>query len=190
MTAHGMMRVRLVEVATDLFAADGFEGTNVARIQDRAGLAGGSGALYKHFASKQALFEACVDAAIERNKRRLAAAPANELQTDLASVAASGLRELAAQRQVTRILFRDGDRFPHLRDRFFREVTRPYFAAFAGHLRASGLDDPDATALVLLGSILSYELLQTLFGRVPGRVGIERFAAAWAGVAADGTDRQ
>lgn len=183
MTAHGLMRQRLIEVATELFAEDGFEGTNIVRIQDAAGLAGGSGAMYKHFPSKRALFEACIDAVLERNAARLAEATPDTLAGDLAGVAVSGLRELETQRPVIRMLFRDGDRFPELRDRFFREVTEPYFAAYARHARRAGDDDPDASALVLLGSILSFELLAALFGRTPGKVTTERFAASWAAVA-------
>lgn len=80
-----------------------------------------------HFSSKRALFVACVEAAIARNRERLAAAPAGALGGDLEAVALSGLEELAQQRQVVRMLFHDGDRFPELGDRFFREVTEPYF---------------------------------------------------------------
>jgi AcrR family transcriptional regulator len=51
-------RAALVEAAARLFAEQGFEATSVAEIQAAAGLAPGSGALYKHFASKQALLDA------------------------------------------------------------------------------------------------------------------------------------
>jgi len=51
-------RAALVEVAARLFAERGFEATSVAEIQAAAGLAPGSGALYKHFASKRALLDA------------------------------------------------------------------------------------------------------------------------------------
>lgn len=48
-----------------LFAEKGYDGTSVADIQIAAGLTGGSGALYKHFASKGAVLEAGVDAYLQ-----------------------------------------------------------------------------------------------------------------------------
>src|SRR6476469_10417670 len=53
-------RDRLLAEALKLFAARGYAATSVADIQTAAGLAPGSGALYKHFASKRALLEAAV----------------------------------------------------------------------------------------------------------------------------------
>ena len=63
MVASG--RDRLLGEALKLFAARGYAATSVADIQKAAGLAPGSGALYKHFASKRALLEAAVAHRIE-----------------------------------------------------------------------------------------------------------------------------
>jgi AcrR family transcriptional regulator len=52
-------RQLLVEVATDLFAERGYDGTSVEAVLDAAGVSRGS--LYHHFATKQALFEAALD---------------------------------------------------------------------------------------------------------------------------------
>ena len=49
-------RGHLVEVATRLFAARGFDGTSIEAVLEEAGVSRGS--LYHHFASKEALFEA------------------------------------------------------------------------------------------------------------------------------------
>ena len=49
-------RQRLIEVARDLFAADGYESTTTDRIRERAGVS--RGAMYHHFASKRDVFEA------------------------------------------------------------------------------------------------------------------------------------
>lgn len=58
----GTRRDALVTAAMVLFAERGYDGTSVADIQTAVGLTGGSGALYKHFASKEAVLEAGVDA--------------------------------------------------------------------------------------------------------------------------------
>jgi AcrR family transcriptional regulator len=51
---------QLVAVATDLFAQRGFDGTSIEAVLEQAGVSRGS--LYHHFASKEALFEAALDA--------------------------------------------------------------------------------------------------------------------------------
>ena len=53
-------REQLVAVATRLFAERGFEGASIEAVLDEAGVSRGS--LYHHFANKEALFEAALDA--------------------------------------------------------------------------------------------------------------------------------
>jgi AcrR family transcriptional regulator len=60
-------RTQLLEVATELFAERGFENTPVELVLERAGVSKGS--LYHHFASKEALFEAVLDAVEARVAR-------------------------------------------------------------------------------------------------------------------------
>jgi AcrR family transcriptional regulator len=54
----GATREVVLREARRLFAERGYEATSVADIQAAAGLAPGSGALYKHFPSKRALLDA------------------------------------------------------------------------------------------------------------------------------------
>jgi AcrR family transcriptional regulator len=49
-------RAALIDVATELFAANGYEATAIPAVLDAAGIS--RGALYHHFESKEALFEA------------------------------------------------------------------------------------------------------------------------------------
>jgi len=51
-------RGQLIEVATRLFAEHGYEGTSIEAVLSAAGVS--RGALYHHFAGKEALFEAVV----------------------------------------------------------------------------------------------------------------------------------
>ena len=53
-------RGQLIEVATRLFAEHGYEGTSIEAVLTAAGVS--RGALYHHFAGKEALFEAVVAA--------------------------------------------------------------------------------------------------------------------------------
>lgn len=66
MTALVSTRERLVTEAMRLFSAKGFEATSVSQIEAAAGLAAGSGALYRHFKSKDALLDAGIDRQLDR----------------------------------------------------------------------------------------------------------------------------
>ena len=57
-------RRHLVEAATDLFAADGYESTSIEDVLEAGGVS--RGALYHHFSSKERLFEAVYVAAQTR----------------------------------------------------------------------------------------------------------------------------
>jgi AcrR family transcriptional regulator len=59
-------RERLVVEAMRLFSEQGYGQTSVAQIEQAAGLAAGSGALYHHFKSKEELLEAGVDRQLDR----------------------------------------------------------------------------------------------------------------------------
>lgn len=61
-------RERLMNEAMRLFSAKGFEATSVSQIEVAAGLAGGSGALYHHFKSKDALLEAAINRQLDRRR--------------------------------------------------------------------------------------------------------------------------
>jgi AcrR family transcriptional regulator len=70
-------RTRVLEIAVERFAADGYRRTSVAGIARGAGLQPGS--VYAYFPSKEALFQAAVDldagALIDRARAAIAGAP-------------------------------------------------------------------------------------------------------------------
>lgn len=68
MKAPVSTRERLVTEAMRLFSAKGFEATSVSQIEAAAGLAAGSGALYRHFKSKDALLDAGIDRQLDRRR--------------------------------------------------------------------------------------------------------------------------
>lgn len=65
-------REHIVDVATDLFATAGFDGTSIDAVMRAAGVS--KGALYHHFPGKDALFEAVLDRITERVEAALAEA--------------------------------------------------------------------------------------------------------------------
>jgi AcrR family transcriptional regulator len=61
-------RERLVTEAMRLFGEQGYQATSITQIEAAAGLAPGSGALYHHFKSKEALLEAGIDRQLDRRR--------------------------------------------------------------------------------------------------------------------------
>src|ERR1700753_2953978 len=103
----GPRRDALVGAARELFAQHGYDATSVADIQLAAGLTGGSGALYKHFASKEAVLEAGIDAylaALAENStatvRELPADPREALRV----IASNVIEAMTADEAVLRVL--------------------------------------------------------------------------------------
>ncbi len=99
-------RGQLIEVATRLFAEHGYEGTSIEAVLSAAGVS--RGALYHHFAGKEALFEAVVAAVSDQVTAELAetiqdsADPVDALRT-----AALAWIDLAADPVIQRVVLVD-----------------------------------------------------------------------------------
>jgi AcrR family transcriptional regulator len=99
-------RGQLIEVATRLFAEHGYEGTSIEAVLSAAGVS--RGALYHHFAGKEALFEAVVTAVSEQVTVELAEVirdcvdPVDALRT-----AALAWTSLAADPVIRRVVLVD-----------------------------------------------------------------------------------
>jgi AcrR family transcriptional regulator len=103
-----------------LFGEQGYSGTSVSEIEAAAGLSGGSGSLYRHFASKKALLSEGIREQVAAGKGLLGlvsdagAAEEAPLRESLAMVAVAGLRRLEQERDFNRILIKDLSLFPEL----------------------------------------------------------------------------
>jgi AcrR family transcriptional regulator len=99
-------RGQLIEVATQLFTEHGYEGTSIEAVLSAAGVS--RGALYHHFAGKEALFEAVLTAVSERITVELSAVigdctdPVDALRT-----AALAWISLAADPVIQRVVLVD-----------------------------------------------------------------------------------
>ncbi|WP_067972815.1 TetR/AcrR family transcriptional regulator [Nocardiopsis trehalosi] len=187
-TTPGATRQRLLDEALRLFSTRGYDATTVADIQVAAGLAPGSGALYKHFASK----EAVLHEAVRRNLAAMAREHAGALD-DLPADPRAALRTmaravwgvLAADRDLVRVMIREFGGFPDLFEAMWRGVVDHLYracAAWVADLRDQGrsaVADPDAAAAVIVASLTYAPILDLLIGHTPGDVDPERFLAAW-----------
>jgi AcrR family transcriptional regulator len=177
-----------------LFGERGYKETTVAQIEAAVGLSPGSGSLYKHFSSKEALLAEGVEALLaDRAELRKALEPSDtprrgniaEVQALLQLVAAAGLRRMERDRYINRLLFRGLQDFPDLLARYRDgEITANHEAAAAllGSLADEQSTDRDwpAIAAVLVGATAHYWLLTDLFGAHPSGVDEERYTHAAA----------
>jgi AcrR family transcriptional regulator len=187
-TTPGVTRERILDEAIRLFATRGYDATSVVDIQVACGLAPGSGALYKHFPSKQALLEH----AVRRNLETMANEHADAL-AELPADPREALRLLArvvwavmdSERDLIRIMIREFAGFPDLFEGMWQGVLQHLYrecAEWITGLRDRGLTDvtdPEATAAVLLASLTYYPILDILIGRTPGDVAPQRFLTGW-----------
>ena len=188
-------RERLIDAAITLFSTKGYAATSVADIQLACGLAAGSGALYKHFASKRALLEDVLRrhlADVAATRDVVVAETLNGLDPTLENLEA--VTRLAARliwesmesnRDLIRITIRDLEPYPALLtevwDNVFRDVYRQT-AELIELVAASGaiqVADPPATAAVLLASLTYFPILHGLIGRTPGDIEPDRYLDAW-----------
>ncbi len=178
---------RILREAMRLFAERGYERTSIADIQAAAGLAPGSGALYKHFPSKEAVLAAGLEdfvAGAERARELIRTVP-GPAEDALGVLGRAAMQMLTDDRDVMRIVWRELEQFPGLRDEIRERRMQSTYAAIADWLRERAgrgelrVQDPEATAAVLLGSLISFKLFQALFGESPARLDDERFVLAW-----------
>jgi AcrR family transcriptional regulator len=182
-------RERILDAAVELFGRQGYSGTSVGEIEAAAGLAPRSGALYKHFESKRALLEEAVTRrarVAEAAGETIDATLSGDVRAELPLVGQVSLRIVADDQALMRIVMREGDTFPELRDEFFGRIVSRGQASTVAWLRlaakrAGAPEPPDIEAFagLMLGSIINHCVLTTLFGQAAGGVSDERFLTSW-----------
>lgn len=101
---------RLLTEAIRLFSERGYDSTSVAQIESAAGLSPGSGALYHHFKSKDALLDAAIDRQLDRRNAmrdvRAIFAGLGDLRIELTMMGRYVLAVLDDERQMMQIIAR------------------------------------------------------------------------------------
>jgi AcrR family transcriptional regulator len=193
-TARGeATRARLLDAAMSLFAEKGYEATSVGNIESAAGLAPRSGALYQHFRGKEEVLHAAVERqleAIDEFPSVMDMLPLGDLRAELTLLARWNLASLERRSDLTRFLWREGDRLSaSLRKRLYRRLVAAPYEAITAWLRQrteqAGVEgvDHEALALVMVESMSAYRGMRAIFGRVPGDVDDERLVETWVEVA-------
>jgi AcrR family transcriptional regulator len=178
---------RLIDAGVRLFAQRGFKGTTVGEIEEAAGLVPRRGALYRHFPSKRALLEA----AIERHTHELDSLshivdlfPLGDLRAELTLLIRWLLAELERERDMVRILEKEGDQVAELRDRFYASVADTGYRLGVDFARRALKEVPalaeadiEAAVAVFVGAVVNFRRTQWTFSRSPLDLDDERFAA-------------
>ena len=181
-------RDQLLDAALRLFAERGYAATSIAEIQRECGLSPGSGALYKHFDSKNALLRA----AMRRQLDRLTAA--REAQDAVADTGQSGAMAripvaiwdgIVGNADLFRVMFREPDAIDDFADEVFSGVIADVYQKFGESMRAAAaegpaeVEDPEATSAVLIAALAYLPVVKILIGRTPGDIEPARFHDAW-----------
>ena len=181
-------RGQLIEVATRLFAEHGYEGTSIEAVLSAAGVS--RGALYHHFAGKEALFEAVVSAVSDQVTMELTEAVRGCVDPlDAMRTAAIAWIDLAADPVIQRVVLVDApsvlgwDRWRAMDDGRTLGAMRAMLQAISdsgrlpaelvgpfSHMILAALDEivmviaraPDSTAAVAEGRMAVQALLDRL----------------------------
>lgn len=191
-------RERILREAMRLFAEKGYERTSIADIQAAAGLTPGSGALYKHYPSKEAVLHAGMMRFIAdaTNARRVLHELPSRTEEALERLAREAMTALGGERNEHRIAWRELEQFPELQTLVRREVMQATYRAFAAWLarRVSAGDlrehDTEAMAAVLVGSFAMFRVFEALWGERTLPVSDERFIRAWVELVDRGLGRE
>lgn len=172
-------RDEILDNGVRLFSERGYATTTIADIQTACGLAPGSGALYKHFASKQALPEVVVRRYVtELDERGVGFVDGllDDPEEALQQIAVAVAHAMAGDRSIIRITMRDLEDFPELLDMLWQGPLGALYQELADwvgvqvELGRVAATDPAATAAVLGASLTYSAVLGALIGRRPGEV--------------------
>src|SRR6266550_462878 len=165
-------REQILEVATGLFAQQGFQGTTTKVIAEKSGVT--EALIFRHFASKEELYWAVIErkincaAPLERLVESLEAG-GDDLEV-LSRVALEVLERRAKDQTLSRLLLYSALEKHELSERFFRNYIANYFEVLARFVRqgiAAGRFrdvDPLLAARGFLGMVVYHSWMQDLFG--------------------------
>ena len=180
-------KARVLDAAMRLFGEQGYAATSVAQIEAAAGLRPGSGAMYRHVASKRELLEQGVRRVLDARSSVATALAASQPDSDgsaveqLRAIAEAGFARLDHDRDLSRIMLRDLRDFPELaaemRQREVDEVTASLAAWLRAHSNVVGVDI-DATASVIVSAVSHHWTMTDATGAAPLEIERTRFVDA------------
>ncbi len=172
-----------------LFARKGVTSTTVGDIEQAAGLAPRSGALYKYFDSKDALLAA----GLERHLRTirdiehdLALRPLGEIRSEFTMLGHWLLHELEVERDITHVLEREGDQVSDLREQMRAGISDRGYLIGADVIERWRPDlsqaDRERLSVIAIGALINYKRSTWTFDRPPLELDQELLVETWVDV--------
>jgi AcrR family transcriptional regulator len=165
-------REQILNIATPLFARQGFQGTTTKQIAQHSGVT--EALIFRHFASKEDLYWAVIERKIN------ATGPAKRMQeridaggTDqevLSRIAAEILERRAKDQTLSRLLLYSALENHRLSHRFFRTYVAECYEVLAEYIRRRIAEgqfrplDPLLAARGFLGMVIYHSWIQELYG--------------------------
>lgn len=186
-------RERLLTEAMRLFGEQGYSATSVAQIEAAAGLAAGSGALYHHFKSKEALLEAGIDRQLDRRHAmrdiRALFAGLGDLRAELTMLGRYILAVLDEESQLLQI----AARVPSNRSERLTDAYAALFDGLCAELAdwvkncAPKMNDQQAETIgaVAVNSLFGKRATSTLFHAPEADIPDEEYVAEWTAMLAN-----
>ena len=165
-------REQILDVATGLFARQGFQGTTTRQISQHAKV--NEALIFRHFPSKDELYWAVIErkmasvAPRERMRRELE--PDGDDREVFTNLAAEILNRRAEDQTLSRMLLFSALENHKLSHRFFETYVSAYYELLAGFIRRRIAEgrfrrvDPLLAARGFLGMVIYHSWVQELFG--------------------------
>lgn len=181
MTSGSDVRSRVLDAAVGLFAEQGYDGTSVAQVIGRAGVA--KGGFYHHFPSKEALLYEVYGDLIARQLTAMDQILARDLSPadTLRALIVDLVESTAASAQQALVFWREQHRLDDARQAEYRRARRRYHdtvksliadAQAAGEFAA--VASPDMVAFTIFGVINELPLWYRPHGRYrPAQIAAE-----------------
>jgi AcrR family transcriptional regulator len=175
-----------------LFSDKGFEATSVAQIEAAAGLAAGSGALYRHFKSKDALLTAGIDRQFDRRAAmgdiRALFAGLGDLHSELTVLGRYLLSVIDQESELLQIAARTPAGLSDRLDTAYAALVDGLTAELAGWLHSWNPDltakERDTLAALGVNGLLGARIAAHLFRRNQAQVPDGDYLAEWTTVLA------
>lgn len=167
-SATALKREQILQGALQIFLQEGYEGTSMDRVAAAAGVS--KITIYKHFQDKEGVFTALVERVTAQRFQTVfgdlsfAEAP----ETVLRHLAHNLLDMMAIDEEYIaflRLIIGESGRFPELAQLFIRALPQKVWALLRDYFVAHPelhLSDPEATARIFMGSLISYVLTQNI----------------------------
>ncbi len=164
-------RRQIVQAAVELFSRKGFRGTTTREIAEAAGIS--EAMIFKHFATKQELYSAIIEAKSETEELLASAAKAARGKDDAGVLRAVGLKMMEQTERdpsLMRLLLFSALEGHELSEIFFESRVRRLHEFLSSYIRKRIEDgrfrpvDPLVAARGFIGMIVHYLLIHELFG--------------------------